>query len=130
MNFTQNSKSYEFCGSYEYLSPEMISDNIHKLQDKSYKEKGHGTMVDIYSLGVLLYEMLIGHPPFSDTNTIKLFHKIMDDQPTFPLSFPSDTKDFILKLLEKDPERRLGSINGFHEIRSHEYLKNVPWNSL
>lgn len=45
-----------FCGSYAYLAPEMI------------KKKGHGKAVDCYLLGVILYEMLFGDPPFYDDN--------------------------------------------------------------
>ena len=47
-----SSKSYSFCGSIEYMAPEII------------RGKGHGHLVDFYCLGALLYEMLIGHPPF------------------------------------------------------------------
>jgi len=51
-NFKHNDLSYSFCGSPEYMSPEMLSEN------------GHGRMNDIYSLGCLLYEFLCGLPPF------------------------------------------------------------------
>ena len=53
-NFGPRDISFEYCGSPEYMSPEMLL------------EKGHGQMLDIYSLGALLYEFLVGLPPFYD----------------------------------------------------------------
>ena len=59
-------KSYSFCGSPEYLSPEMLQENM-----------GHDRRLDIYSLGVLLYEMLTGLPPFYDEDSTKMFDKVL-----------------------------------------------------
>ena len=50
-----------FCGSYAYLAPEMV------------KKVGHGKAVDWYLLGVLLYEMLVGIPPYYDNDRQTLF---------------------------------------------------------
>jgi len=56
-----NQAATSFCGSVAYLAPEMI------------KRTGHGKSVDWYLLGVLLYEMLVGIPPYFNNNREKLF---------------------------------------------------------
>ena len=65
----EDEKSYSFCGSPEYLSPEMLN-----TQD------GHDRRLDIYCLGVLLFEMLTGLPPFYDEDHSKMFEKIINGQ--------------------------------------------------
>ena len=54
--------AYSFCGSPEYMSPEML------------KKEGHSNSVDIYGLGLILYEMLFGLPPFYNPDFRKIFH--------------------------------------------------------
>ena len=56
-----------FCGSYAYLAPEMV------------KKVGHGKAVDWYLLGVLLYEFLVGIPPFYDNDRDILFYNIVSE---------------------------------------------------
>ena len=54
-------QTYSFCGSTEYMSPEMI------------KKQGHDLSVDYYGLGTILYEIIVGFPPFYQNNKKKLF---------------------------------------------------------
>ena len=61
MNFQLDDLSDSFCGSPEYMSPEMLNNN------------GHGRMLDFYCLGVLLYELLTGLPPHYNTNRFKMY---------------------------------------------------------
>ena len=61
INIRGDEKRYTFCGSAEYMSPEMIN------------KSGHGLGIDSYSLGSLLYEMLTGFPPFYDENRERMF---------------------------------------------------------
>ena len=64
----EGDRSHSFCGSPEYLSPEMLLNN-----------DGHDRRLDIYCLGVLLYEMLTGLPPFYDDDHQRMFEKILKD---------------------------------------------------
>ena len=89
----QGAKS--FCGSYAYLAPEMV------------RKTGHGKTVDWYLLGVILYEMLTGLPPYYNDDKDELFNNILTKQLTFDdekLSISLDCKEFLKVLLQKDPQ--------------------------
>lgn len=82
-------KSFSFCGSPEYLSPEMLQ-----------SLGGHDHRLDIFCLGVLLYEMLTGLPPFYDEDHSRMFHKIMSLHPNMNLPKVSlQVRNLISKLL-------------------------------
>jgi len=76
-----------FCGSYAYLAPEMVS------------KKGHGKAVDWYLIGVVLYELLTGLPPFYDDDKEILFKNITENKLEFPssseLKLTSNCKDLL-----------------------------------
>ena len=65
-------------------------------------------MADYFALGVLFYELLVGVPPFYDPNNMTMFHKILYTAPKYPSHISSQAKDLISKLLEKDPNIRIG----------------------
>lgn len=69
---------YSFCGTDEYLAPEMIA------------EKGHDFKVDIWCLGCMIYEMLFGVPPFHEENKKEMFRRIQNVDYTFPLNASSE----------------------------------------
>lgn len=70
-------------------------------------------MLDYYSLGVLLYEILVGLPPFYDPVKHKMYQKIYKSEPSFPFHVSSEAQDLIARLLWKDPSERIGSHFGF-----------------
>ena len=75
--------SKSFCGSYAYLAPEMV------------KKAGHGKTVDWYLLGVLMYEMLEGIPPYYDHDKDTLFNNILNSEIEVPEDVSEDCKDLI-----------------------------------
>ena len=84
-----------YCGTLEYLAPEMID------------RTGHDTTLDIWNLGVLLFEMLTGNAPFQSNNQAELFSKIKNLKIGFPKNFPAGAKDLVRGLLRSNPNERL-----------------------
>ncbi len=111
----KNESEIYFCGSAEYISPEIING------------KGYNYISDWWSFGILCYELLFGIPPFYDKSIDKIFDLISSTQLSFPnyKFISNDTKDFIVKLLEKNPEKRLGYNQGYDVIISHPFFNRV-----
>lgn len=96
------------CGSPGYLPPEMI------------KGQTHTTAADIWSLGVLLYVIVVGHLPFEDPQIPKIFDKIVNATPFYPRTLSADLSTLLKKMLVKEPENRIT----LDEIKAH------PWFSM
>lgn len=88
-------RTYTLCGTPEYIAPEVI------------KNEGHGKAADWWALGILIYEMLIGTPPFYDNNPILIYEKILEGDLFFPSEIDPRAINLIKKLLIADPKRRL-----------------------
>lgn len=84
-----------FCGTMDYLSPEMVS------------QEPHDHRVDIWALGVLLYEMLTGDPPFAGRNNAHVLGRILSVDIIMPVSIPEGAADLIHALLKASPQERL-----------------------
>jgi len=97
-----------FCGTLDYLAPEMLERKVH---DKN---------VDVWSLGIMCYEFLVGRPPFEEKDAAATWHMIVSGD----IIYPPDTavseaaKDLISKLLAKDPTKRIN----LDDVLQHAWL--------
>ena len=110
----QGEKKRTICGTPNYIAPEVLSSKI-----------GHSFEVDLWSIGVILYTMLIGRPPFQTSNVKTTYKRIKMNFYTFPdhITISSSAKDLIQKLLKKEPECRISII----KILEHDFLKgSIP----
>lgn len=105
-----------FCGSPAYLAPEML------------KRTGHGKSIDWYLLGVLLYEMLVGIPPYYSNNKEQLYENIQRGPLKLPNFLSEDARSLLIALLNRNPHKRLGAgERGADDIKNHVFFKKIDW---
>ena len=123
-------KIKNFAGSPEYAAPEVIT------------YSGHTIMCDWWSLGILIYELLYGNTPFFNMDKTRMFDLINSGSLSFPkfiqiegeekprnYKVSDDAENIITKLLEKDPEKRLGR-QGIIEIKKHPFFSGINFDDL
>lgn len=108
-------------GTPEYIAPEVIL------------RQGYGKPVDYWSLGVILYEFLVGTVPFFGQTVEELFAHVINDEIEWPDSdeweVPEDAKDLITQLLQHNPLDRLGT-GGASEVKEHLFFRDIDWHSV
>jgi len=108
-------KAHTFCGTPEYLAPEIVTG------------AGHDKAVDWWSLGILLYELTVGIPPFYSQNVNEMYNKIQHGVLRFPPFLSEPCKNLIVALLNRDPKKRLGSTRDVDELKEHAFFKTMSW---
>ncbi|XP_020519544.1 probable serine/threonine protein kinase IREH1 isoform X1 [Amborella trichopoda] len=107
-------------GTPDYLAPEILLGT------------GHGTTADWWSVGVILFELLVGIPPFNAEHPQTIFDNILNRKipwPRIPEEMSNEAQDLIDKLLTEDPHQRLGA-NGAAEVKQHPFFKDINWDTL
>ena len=117
--FEESTRSNSMCGTLEYMAPEIILG------------KGHDKAADWWSVGILLFEMLTGKPPFCGGNREKIQQKIVKDKIKLPGYLSSEAHALLKGLLQKEAPKRLGcGPKGIQEIKEHKWFKPINWKKL
>lgn len=107
-------RTYTLCGTPEYIAPEVLLN------------KGHGKPVDWWTLGILIYEMIVGQPPFCDEDPMGIYQKVLAGKVYLPKYFDKNAKALVKKLLTADLSKRYGNLkDGPRDILTHKWLATL-----
>ncbi|KAI7893185.1 kinase-like domain-containing protein [Mucor mucedo] len=112
-------KTNTICGTAEYMAPEILMGLEYDMT------------VDWWSLGILIYDMMTGSPPFSSNNRKKTIDSILTKKIPMPYYMTAEARDILSKLLRKNPNARLGSKSKKTDaIRRHKFFRSIDWVAL
>ncbi len=117
-NVKNNISNNTFCGSPLYLSPEVL------------KKQGATKATDIYGIGAILYKLVTGKPPFYSRDPNKMFQNITENRLKFHEFLSDEIRDLFTKLLDKDPNNRLGINNDKKDLKDHIFFQDINWEEI
>ena len=120
----RSARSTSFVGTAEYVSPEVLEN-----QPLSYP-------ADLWAFGCVIYQMLVGKPPFKGASEYLTFQLVTEGTFSFPSEgedgsnkIPSEARDLIEKLLVMEPDKRLGA-SSIEDLKGHPFFSGVVWGEV
>ncbi|CAO2623243.1 Ribosomal protein S6 kinase alpha-6 [Lemmus lemmus] len=115
----QEKKAYSFCGTVEYMAPEVVN------------RRGHSQSADWWSYGVLMFEMLTGTLPFQGKDRNETMNMILKAKLGMPQFLSAEAQSLLRMLFKRNPANRLGiRSEGVEEVKRHAFFASIDWNKL
>lgn len=115
----EEGKAYSFCGTVEYMAPEVVN------------RKGHSFAADWWSFGVLMFEMLTGSLPFQGSNRKETMTQILKAKLGMPANLSPEAQSLLRALFKRNPVNRLGAgAGGVEDLKKHEFFATIDFDAL